>query len=84
MPPKILIVLDQMGNHAVVSAAYYKRYDDELARFACLRQVAQLAECVSYQTVINAGDNALLATDDFLKQTIDWLAANKYADTAGA
>ncbi|MPX23881.1 phosphoethanolamine transferase [Moraxella catarrhalis] len=74
----ILIVLHQMGNHG---PAYYKRYDDEFAQFLPVCTSSELAEC-ERQTVINAYDNALLATDDFLKQTIDWLAAQTHADTA--
>ncbi len=65
----ILIVLHQMGNHG---PAYYKRYDDEFAKFTPVCETNELAKCDA-QTVINAYDNALLATDDFLSKTIAWL-----------
>lgn len=65
----ILIVLHQMGNHG---PAYYKRYDKAFEKFTPVCQTNELAKC-DRQTVINAFDNALLATDDFLAKTIQWL-----------
>lgn len=65
----ILIVLHQMGNHG---PAYYKRYDKQFEQFTPVCQSNELAKC-DKQTVINAFDNALLATDDFLAKTIGWL-----------
>lgn len=65
----ILIVLHQMGNHG---PAYYKRYDKAFGKFTPVCQTNELAKC-DRQTVINAFDNALLATDDFLAKTIQWL-----------
>lgn len=69
----ILIVLHQMGNHG---PAYYKRYDKEFAIFHPECQSNELATCSSEQ-IHNAYDNALLATDDFLKKTIDWLKSQQ-------
>ena len=66
-----LIVLHQMGNHG---PAYFKRYDDAFAKFTPVCESNELAKCAPKQ-VINAYDNALLATDDFLTKTIDWLKA---------
>lgn len=68
----MLIVLHQMGNHG---PAYYKRYDKKFEQFIPVCQTNELAKC-DRQTVINAYDNALLATDDFLAKTVDWL--NQY------
>lgn len=65
----ILIVLHQMGNHG---PAYYKRYDKAFEQFTPVCQDNDLAKC-DIAHMINAYDNALVATDDFLKQTIDWL-----------
>lgn len=65
----ILIVLHQMGNHG---PEYYKRYDKPFEKFTPVCQSNDLAKC-DRQTVINAFDNALLATDDFLAKTITWL-----------
>lgn len=65
----LLIVLHQMGNHG---PAYYKRYDKNFEQFTPVCQSNELAKC-DLQTVINAYDNALLATDDFLAKTIHWL-----------
>lgn len=65
----ILIVLHQMGNHG---PAYYKRYDKQFEKFTPVCQSNELAKCEP-QSVINAFDNAFLATDDFLAKTINWL-----------
>lgn len=65
----ILIVLHQMGNHG---PAYYKRYDKQFAKFTPVCESNELAKC-DPQSVINAFDNAMLATDDFLAKTINWL-----------
>ena len=68
----ILIVLHQMGNHG---PAYYKRYDAKFEQFTPVCRTNDLAKC-DPQAVKNAYDNALLATDDFLAQIIQWL--NRY------
>ncbi len=65
----ILIVLHQMGNHG---PAYYKRYDKSFEKFTPVCQTNELAKC-DHQAMINAFDNALVATDDFLAKTIQWL-----------
>ncbi|MFB2538911.1 MULTISPECIES: phosphoethanolamine transferase [unclassified Acinetobacter] len=65
----VLIVLHQMGNHG---PAYYKRYDAEFAKFTTVCESNELAKC-DHQALINAFDNAFLATDDFLAKTVGWL-----------
>lgn len=67
--PDTLIVLHQMGNHG---PAYYKRYDEAFEKFTPVCRDNDLAKCDTSH-VINAYDNALVATDDFLTQTINWL-----------
>lgn len=65
----VLIVLHQMGNHG---PAYDKRYNAEYRQFTPVCTTNELAQC-EHQSLINAFDNALLATDDFLNQSINWL-----------
>ncbi|MCF6206359.1 MAG: phosphoethanolamine--lipid A transferase [Sulfurovum sp.] len=65
----ILIVLHQMGNHG---PAYYKRYTKDFERFTPVCQTSQLQECTR-QEIVNAYDNALRYTDNFLAKTIHFL-----------
>lgn len=65
----ILIVLHQMGNHG---PAYYKRYTKEYEKFTPTCKTSQLEEC-SQEEISNAYDNALLYTDNFLAETINFL-----------
>lgn len=65
----MLILLHQMGNHG---PAYYKRYDEKFNQFTPVCQDNELAKC-EIQSLYNAYDNALLATDDFLSQSIQLL-----------
>ncbi|MBN2782700.1 MAG: phosphoethanolamine--lipid A transferase [Campylobacterales bacterium] len=73
----IFIVLHQMGNHG---PSYYKRYTKEFERFTPVCQTNQVEEC-SDEELRNAYDNALLHTDSFLKDVIDFLKpySNDYA-----
>ena len=75
----ILIILHQMGNHG---PAYYKRYPKEYEKFKPTCKTNQLQEC-SQEEIVNAYDNALLYTDSFLKEVINFLKKydNQY-DTA--
>lgn len=75
----ILVVLHQMGNHG---PAYYKRYPKEFEKFTPTCKTNQLEECTQ-EEIANAYDNAILYTDYFLDQTINFLKKydNKY-DTA--
>lgn len=70
----ILIVLHQMGNHG---PAYYKRYEKGYEKFAPVCKTNQLEKC-KRQTIINAYDNALLYSDNFLSAVI--ALAKKYSD----
>lgn len=65
----IVIVLHQMGNHG---PAYFKRYPAEFERFTPVCETNDLSEC-STDEVRNAYDNALLYTDHFLSQVIEFL-----------
>lgn len=68
----VLIVLHQMGNHG---PAYYKRYPKAFERFAPACQTNDLGACSS-EEITNAYDNAILYTDHFLSQVIDFLKKN--------
>lgn len=70
----IFIVLHQMGNHG---PEYYKRYPKAYEKFTPTCKTNQLEQC-SEEEVNNAYDNALLYTDYFLTQTIEFL--KKYND----
>lgn len=65
----ILIVLHQMGNHG---PEYYRRYTKPFERFKPACQTGELRDCPKSE-VDNAYDNAILYTDYFLSQTIDFL-----------
>jgi lipid A ethanolaminephosphotransferase len=65
----IVIVLHQMGNHG---PAYFKRYPESFERFTPACQSNQLEGC-SDAEIRNAYDNAILYTDWFLVQVIDFL-----------
>ena len=70
----IVIVLHQMGNHG---PAYYKRYPKDFEIFTPVCESNQLEEC-STEEINNAYDNAILYTDHFLAETIEFL--KKYDD----
>lgn len=75
----IVIVLHSMGNHG---PAYYKRYPKEFRKFTPECQTNELADCTS-EEINNAYDNAILYTDYFLNQTIEFLKKNdKQFETA--
>lgn len=65
----ILIVLHQMGNHG---PAYYKRYPKPFEKFKPVCKTNELSNC-SKEEIINAYDNAILYTDDFLAKVIGLL-----------
>ncbi len=65
----IFIVLHQMGNHG---PAYFKRYPKAFEKFIPTCKTNQLEECTQ-QEIINAYDNAILYTDYFLSQVIEFL-----------
>lgn len=65
----ILIVLHQMGNHG---PEYYRRYPKEFERFTPSCKSSDLKNCTQ-QEIDNAYDNAILYTDFFLSQVIEFL-----------
>lgn len=65
----ILIVLHQMGNHG---PEYYRRYPKEFERFTPTCKSSDLKNC-SKEEIDNAYDNAILYTDHFLSQVIEFL-----------
>ncbi|MBA1432070.1 MAG: phosphoethanolamine--lipid A transferase [Epsilonproteobacteria bacterium] len=65
----ILIVLHQMGNHG---PAYFKRYTKAFEKFKPTCKTNQLEAC-SQQEITNAYDNAILYTDYFLYNVIQFL-----------
>jgi len=77
-PGDMVLVLHQLGNHG---PSYYKRYPQRLARFNPVCESAELGECSSEQ-IVNAYDNAVLHTDDFVARIIGFLSAQSQRDTA--
>ena len=65
----ILIILHQMGNHG---PAYYKRYPKRFEKFTPVCKTNQLEKCTQ-EEVSNAYDNAILHTDYFLSEVINFL-----------
>ena len=65
----ILIVLHQMGNHG---PEYYRRYPDEFARFKPMCMTGELRDC-NQTEIDNSYDNAILYTDYFLSEVIQFL-----------
>lgn len=65
----ILIVLHQMGNHG---PEYYRRYPKEFERFTPTCKSSELQNC-SKQEIDNAYDNAIVYTDYFLSEVIQFL-----------
>ena len=66
---KILVVLHQKGSHG---PSYNKRYGTEQAVFTPVCESVNLSEC-DQSTLINAYDNSILHTDQFLYKTIAML-----------
>jgi lipid A ethanolaminephosphotransferase len=71
----ILIVLHQMGNHG---PEYYRRYPPEFERFKPICMTGELRDC-SQEEIDNSYDNAILYTDYFLSEVINFL--KKYDST---
>lgn len=65
----MMIVLHQMGNHG---PEYYRRYPKEFERFKPACQSGELRDCTQKE-VDNAYDNAILYTDYFLSEVINFL-----------
>lgn len=77
-PGDQVVVLHQLGNHG---PAYYARYPARLRRFIPTCDTSDLSLC-SRAAIVNAYDNAVLYTDDFLARTIHLLADQRERDTA--
>jgi len=73
-----VVVLHQMGAHG---PSYRKRYPPRLARFTPACATPELARC-SREQIVNAYDNAVLYTDEFLARTIALLAGQSSRETA--
>lgn len=65
----ILIVLHQMGNHG---PEYYRRYPEAFAKFRPMCMTGELKDC-SQEELDNSYDNAILYTDYFLSEVINFL-----------
>jgi lipid A ethanolaminephosphotransferase len=65
----IMIVLHQMGNHG---PEYYRRYPKEFAKFQPMCMTGELQDCTQ-EEVNNSYDNAILYTDYFLAEVIQFL-----------
>ncbi len=73
-----VIVLHQLGNHG---PSYYLRYPQRLRRFVPDCRTSELGKC-SREEIVNAYDNAVLYTDEFLAKTIALLSEDRSRDTA--
>jgi lipid A ethanolaminephosphotransferase len=73
----ILIVLHQMGNHG---PEYYRRYPKEFEKFKPMCMTGDIRNCTK-EEVDNSYDNAILYTDFFLSEVINFL--KKYDDQYG-
>lgn len=71
----MLIVLHQMGNHG---PEYYRRYPDQFKQFTPICKSARLSAC-SREEIDNSYDNAIVYTDYFLSEIIQFL--KKYDQT---
>lgn len=65
----VLIVLHMMGNHG---PEYYRRYPKEFEKFKPMCMTGELRDCTQEQ-IDNSYDNAILYTDYFLSNVIDFL-----------
>lgn len=71
----MMIVLHQMGNHG---PEYYRRYPKDFERFKPACHTGELRDCTKNE-IDNAYDNAILYTDYFLAEVINFL--KKYDET---
>ncbi len=72
-PKTTFIVLHQMGSHG---PEYYKRYDKKYEKFKPVCQTNQLNKCTR-QSIINAYDNTIVATDAFLTKVKEFLKSHQ-------
>ncbi len=69
----VLIVLHQKGSHG---PAYYKRYPDAFRQFTPDCRDSDLGKCTA-EEIVNAYDNTILYTDDFLDRVLDLLSRHQ-------
>ncbi|RPH44743.1 MAG: phosphoethanolamine--lipid A transferase [Burkholderiales bacterium] len=69
----LVVVLHQLGNHG---PAYFRRYPDAFKRWTPACERNELREC-SRDEIVNAYDNALAYTDQFLSRTIAFLEGQR-------
>ena len=74
----MVVVLHQIGSHG---PAYYKRYPKRLSQFTPACESPELIRC-NREQIVNAYDNSVLQTDDFLARTIRLLSGVTSMDTA--
>ena len=74
----LVVVLHPLGNHG---PSYYKRYPQHLRRFVPACESPDLDRCDREQ-IVNAYDNAILATDELLADTIAFLRTQSERDSA--
>ncbi|WP_052736045.1 phosphoethanolamine transferase [Aquincola tertiaricarbonis] len=74
----VVVVMHQMGSHG---PAYSKRSPPQAKRFLPECTSAQLQDC-SPQALVNAYDNSIAYTDQFLAATVGWLQRQTEASTA--
>ena len=77
-PGDQVVILHQLGNHG---PAYYARYPARLKQFVPACETSDLDRC-SREQIVNAYDNAVLYTDDFVARTIRFLGEQTGRDTA--
>ena len=68
---RIFVVLHQTGSHG---PTYYRKYPAAFERFQPVCKSVDLSEC-SEQSLVNAYDNTIVYTDNFLADTIRMLQA---------
>lgn len=73
-----VVVLHQLGSHG---PAYYKRYPNGFSKFVPVCESPELSQC-SREQIVNAYDNSVLQTDNFLARTIRVLSGVASMDTA--
>jgi lipid A ethanolaminephosphotransferase len=74
----VVVVLHPLGNHG---PSYFKRYPQRLATFQPACESSDLGHC-RREEIVNAYDNAILATDELLDRVITFLSAQTSRDTA--
>ena len=67
-----------LGSHG---PAYFLRYPEGLEKFGPSCRTAEFTECI-LEEIVNAYDNTIAYTDNFLAETIGVLDGQSRADTA--